>query len=107
MPRIRPEALEAERRAARMHPDDRLAPLEREPEEVGQVASADGMNIDQKPEFLQCIAHDCPNDGVQMVTYEVETRWPNGRRLMGSLQFDALVCEEHFENLVRGRNVRV
>jgi hypothetical protein len=103
MPRIRhPEDLEVGRGTP-----DRLEPRDTELTEVGQVASADGMNIDQPKDFLKCIAHDCPNAGVQMVIYEVETRWPNGRRLMGSLQMEALACEEHFENLVRGRNVRV
>jgi hypothetical protein len=79
----------------------------REEEEMNVGLGPDAMHVDQPSKFTQCVAHDCPNAGVQIVIYEVVTRWPNGRQLVGCLQFEELVCEEHFELLVRGRNVRV
>ncbi len=52
-----------------------------------------------------CAAHDCDEAGTKLVLYESIARWPSGRVLRGCIRVGVQVCEEHFENLVRGEDV--
>jgi hypothetical protein len=95
--------------SARSGPQPGMRERDRDPRERGETAMpAMGKSMDGPEEANLvglCFVPNCMEHGVQEVIQEIPVRWPSGRQLMGNIVHHALICEYHFESLVRGHNV--
>lgn len=70
------------------------------------------VDVDDSPDgyhehraIVKCKVFDCTTTATQMITYEANARWPSGKILRGGVRVGVQICEEHFEDLVRGKDI--